>query len=308
MYRFISKQIKNKNIKILKGIPFKNTQSFVNIKTIVFSIFCITLLFTSCVKEDDVQEIPAYIKVTDFNLTTTSQQGENTENITDVWAYVDDQFMGTYPLPVSFPILQEGNHTLKLFAGIKDNGIEGTRVRYHFYKFYEEVIFLTKDSITTVFPTFRYTESANFEIEDFEGVGVDIDTSLNSEVDFEIKTEGNGNKYASAILDGNYLTFELVTKDFENLPQSGSPVYLEIDYKCNQNILIGAFINYPQTVVNKDLLWVTEKEDWHKIYINMTKTVSEAIGNQSIKFYLNLHRTDTTESSWLKIDNLKLVY
>ena len=67
MYRFISKQIKNKNIKILKGIPFKNTQSFVNIKTIVFSIFCITLLFTSCVKEDDVQEIPAYIKVTDFN-------------------------------------------------------------------------------------------------------------------------------------------------------------------------------------------------------------------------------------------------
>ena len=101
---------------------------------------------------------------------------------------------------------------------------------------------------------------------------------------------------------------KVISKDFEDLPQVGSPVYLEMDYKCNHNVVAGAYVNYLTTVVNKNLVNITPKEDWHKIYINLTKTVSEAIGNQSIKFYLNLHRTDTTDAVWFKFDNLKLVY
>jgi len=286
----------------------KNTHSFVNIKTIVFFLFCGMLTFISCTKDEDIQEIPSYIKVDSIQLNSSLDQGENTENITDIWVYANDQFMGAYELPVTFPLLLKDSNNIKIFAGIKDNGISGTRVRYHFYKSYEEDIFLKEDSITNISPEFIYTNSANFEIENFEGVGVDIDTSLNSEMNFEIKIEGNGNKYASAVVEGNHLTFEAVSKDFEDLPQVGSPIYLEMDYKCNHNVVVGAYVNYLTTVVNKNLVNVTPKEDWHKIYINLTKTVSEAIGNQSIKFYLNLHRTDTTEAAWFKFDNLKLVY
>ena len=104
------------------------------------------------------------------------------------------------------------------------------------------------------------------------------------------------------------MTFEVSTDDLEDLPQSGSPVYMEMDYKSNQTFLVGAYINYPQTVDNHDLLLITPKEEWHKIYINMTKTVSESIGNNSIKFYINMFRIDTTETSWLKFDNVKIVY
>ena len=83
---------------------------------------------------------------------------------------------------------------------------------------------------------------------------------------------------------------------------------MEMDYKTNQTLLVGSYINYPQTVANNSLLWVTPKEEWNKIYINMTKTVSEAINNTSIKFYINMFRTDTTEASSFQFDNIKIIY
>ena len=289
----------------MQNIKDKNTHQHVNIKFLSI-LLTTSLIFNSCSKEE-IQEVPSYITISEFSLTTNLNEGSNTENITDVWIYANDQFRGAFELPATIPLLHEGSTNLKIFAGIKDNGISGTRVRYHFYKSYEEDVNLVKDSITLIKPNFQYTENANFEIENFEGVGTNIDTTLNSEVDFDILTE-NGNKYGSALLEGNYLKFEIATDDFEDLPQGGSPVYMEIDYKTNQILLVGAYINYPQTIVNSELLWITPKEEWHKIYINMTQTVSQAIGNNSIKFYVNMFRTDTTEDSWVKFDNIKIIY
>lgn len=283
----------------------KNTHSFVNIKILFISIIVFTL--NSCKKNENVQEIPSYISIKYVNLETTSSQGSNTHNITDVWIYVNEQFRGAYELPATIPILQKDSNNLKIFAGIKDNGITSTRVRYHFYKSYEENVFLVEDSIIEITPTFRYINNSIIESENFEGVGTNIDTTLSSEIDFEVITE-NGNKIAYILLSGGYHLFQAATEDYEGLPQAGSPVYLELDYQSNHTALIGAYINYPQTVVNKDLVWVSPKEEWNKIYINMTKTVSEAINNNSIKFYVNIFRSDTTEDAWMKFDNLKIIY
>ena len=286
---------------------FKNTHHFVNIKKkCIISLFISICLF-SCDKNENIQEIPSYLSVSEINLVTNSNQGSNTHKITDIWLYVNDQFVGAYELPTTVPLLHKDTNNIKIFAGIKDNGISSTRVRYHFYKSFEKNVFLVEDSIVNIQPSFRYTDNAIIEYENFEGVGTNIDTTLNSEVDFEIKTE-NGNKFAYAKIDGNYLKFEASTDNFINLPQQGSPVYLELDYQSNHTALIGAYINNPNSVINKDLVWISPKEDWNKIYINMTKTVSEALGNNSIKFYLNVFRNDTTADAWIKFDNLKIIY
>ena len=292
----------------MQKIKLKNTHSFVNIKFFFYTVVISCLLLVSCDKNENIQEIPAYINISEVELTTTNNQGVNTHNITDVWVYVNDQFRGTYELPATVPILEKDSTNIKVFAGIKDNGISSTRVRYHFYKSYEEDVFLIEDSTLNILPSFRYTESSTIESENFEGVGTNIDTTLKSEIDFIVKTE-NGNKFAYAILSDSFLTFEAATDIFEGLPQVGSPVYLEMDYQSNHTALVGAYVNYDFTVVNKELLWVSPKEEqWNKIYINMTKTVSEAIDNNSIKFYVNVFRTDTTKDAWIKFDNLKIIY
>ncbi|MBT6815627.1 MAG: hypothetical protein HOA49_04395 [Flavobacteriales bacterium] len=292
----------------MKNNSYKNTHSFVNITF----LFLISLFFiSSCDKEENIQEVPSYIHIEDLILTTNSSEGANTHNITDVWVYVESdseiEFRGTYPLPATIPLLKTDSTKIYIRAGIKDNGIAGTRVRYSFYKTFETDVFLVKDSIVNINPNFEYVSNANFEIENFEGVGTNIDTTIKSDIDFEIETEG-GNKYAHAILDDDNLIFEVATEEFENLPQVGAPVYIELDYKSNHDFMVGAYINYPFSVVNRELLWVTPKEDWNKIYINMTGTVSEAIDNTSLKFYINMFRTDTTQDAWIEFDNFKLVY
>ena len=287
---------------------FKNTHYFVNIKKKCIILLFISICIFSCDKNENIQEIPSYLSVSNINLVTNSNQGTNTHKITDVWLYVNDQFKGAYELPSTIPLLHKDTNNIKIFAGIKDNGISSTRVRYHFYKSFEKNVFLVEDSIVNIQPSFRYTDNAIVEFENFEGVGTNIDTTLNSEVDFEIKTE-NENNFAYAHISGDYLKFEAATDDFENLPQQGSPVYLEVDYQSNHTALIGAYINNPTSVINRDLVWISPKEeDWNKIYINMTKTVSEALGNNSIKFYINVFRTDTTKEAWIKFDNLKIIY
>ena len=81
--------------------------------------------------------------------------------------------------------------------------------------------------------------------------------------------------------------FEASTQDLI-LPQQGAPVYLEIDYKSSTEFLVGMYINYSQDVVKRELLWVTPKQDWNKIYINLTSTVSESIGAVSFKVFINI--------------------
>ncbi|MBT5859318.1 MAG: hypothetical protein HOH88_05565 [Flavobacteriales bacterium] len=283
---------------------YKNTQLFVNINLMIILSF---FMFSSCDKTEVSQEIPSYISISEVKLNTTSNQGSNTHNITDVWLYVNDQARGVYPIPANIPILQKDSTNIKIFAGIKDNGISNTRVRYSFYKMYEKDVVLVQDSIIEILPTFYYTSNSNIDYENFEGVGTNIDTTLKSDIDFVVNTE-NGNHFAEAILDNENLIFECATEEFENLPQVASPVYLELDYKSNHIFTIGAYVNYPFLIENRSLVHVSPKDEWNKIYINLTSTVSSAIDNNSIKFYINMLRTDTTEDAWVKFDNLKIVY
>ncbi|MBT7619805.1 MAG: hypothetical protein HN594_01890, partial [Flavobacteriales bacterium] len=166
----------------MKNNSYKNTHSFVNITF----LFLISLFFiSSCDKEENIQEVPSYIHIEDLILTTNSSEGANTHNITDVWVYVESdseiEFRGTYPLPATIPLLKTDSTKIYIRAGIKDNGIAGTRVRYSFYKTFETDVFLVKDSIVNINPNFEYVSNANFEIENFEGVGPNIDTTIKSD-------------------------------------------------------------------------------------------------------------------------------
>ena len=105
----------------------------------------------------------------------------------------------------------------------------------------------------------------------------------------------------------SFFTFQVSTDAIEDLPQAGAPVYLELDYKCNTTFLVGVYVNYP-LVVRKDLLFINPKEDWNKIYINLTGTISESINAPSFSIFVEMMRDfDQTENE-IYLDNFKIVY
>jgi len=270
---------------------------------IIYKIFVFLFIFISCEKDD---KIPSYLKVNNVNLNYNQNFGSITENITDVWVYIEDNLQGVYEIPVEFPVLEEGIKNIRLKAGIKANGIASTRIQYPFYSSFLDTINLVKDETIEIFPTFSYNDAFDAIIEDFENSGTTVDSTISSEIDFTIVNEDE-NKYAFAEIVSPLINFEIATQDL-TLPQQGAPVYLELDYKSSTEFLVGMYINYPQDVVKSELVWVTSKQDWNKIYINLTQTVSESIGAQSFKVFFNMRRNDPSSNEEISLDNIKVLY
>jgi hypothetical protein len=266
-------------------------------------ILLILVSIISC-KKEDVNDIPSYINITNINLDDNA-----THNITDAWVYIDDKLKGVYELPASFPVLVKGKHKLRVKAGIKDNGIAGSRIPYSFYSSYiiEEQEF-NPEEILSITPTVSYLDSVNFFIEDFEGVGIDLETTSTSDTSI-IEFNNGSNNYGGGVLSDSLFIFEITTDELSDLPQSGAPVYLELDYKCNTQFLVGVYVNFPQSsVLQKDLIWINPKQDWNKIYVNLTSTISEAVGADFFKVFIGMQRDFTLDTNTIYFDNIRVVY
>ncbi len=268
----------------------------------------ILLLLTATIliacKKDKTEAIPAYLKIDAITL----NEGSSTDNITDAWVYINEQLQGVYELPAEFPVLESERKHIRIKAGIKINGIASSRIAYPFYKSFIDSATFTPSKTTTIHPTVSYTDSAKFFVEDFEGVGLDISNSTNSDTVLIKLTDSLGNKYAAGILNDSLITFEIATKELFNLPQAGAPVFLELDYKNTTSFLVGVYVNYPESVVQKDLLWVNPKQDWNKIYVNLTSIISQGINASSFKVFIGMRRDFSESQNEIYFDNLKVVY
>jgi hypothetical protein len=269
----------------------------------IIALILVTSVF-SC-KKKDIDNIPSYITINSVIL-----DGNSTHNITDAWVYIDDNLQGVYELPANFPILEKGIHKLRVKAGIKDNGISASRIPYPFYSSYiiDEQDFKNEEN-KLITPIFSYLDNILLDekSEDFEdGHNLVIDAIHNT---FSIPLDEG---YGVIKLTDSILSTQVSTQPFEGLPQAGAPVYLELDYKCNTQFLIGVYINPPPfsglPVATKELLWINKKEEWNKIYVNLTPTISEGVGANSFTIFIQMKRDFSKNENTASIDNLRLIY
>ena len=265
----------------------------------------ILLVFASCQKED-TGGIPTYLKIDNITL----DEGNTTSNITDAWVYINGQLQGVYELPAKFPVLEQGNTDIKVYAGIKNNGIASDRVIYPFYSSDTTNKVLTINASTEIYPTVNIKENIDGQFDDF-----DNGYSFNSDTCFQVLSGGPYGKYGSLSLSDsdsiliteiNYQDFPL---SFDNVPQQGSPTYMELDYKNNTSFLVGMYINFPNSpTLEKGLLWINPKEDWNKIYIDLTQTVSEAIGAETFSIFIKMQRDSNLDENKLDFDNIRIIH
>jgi hypothetical protein len=269
------------------------------------SYLLIILILSSCQKEES-DGIPTYIKVESIYL----DGNDSTLNITDAWIYMNGQLQGAYELPAKFPVLEQGNTNIKVYAGIKNNGIASDRVIYPFYSADTMNKLLTVNSTTEIMPTVNIKENIDGQFDDF-----DNGYSFNYDTCFQVLSGGPFGKYGSLSLSdsSSILLTEINYKDFplsfDNVPQQGSPTYMELDYKNNTSFLVGMYINFPNSpTLEKGLLWINPKEDWHKIYIDLTQTVSEAIGAETFSIFIKMQRNSILNENRLDFDNIRIIH
>jgi hypothetical protein len=266
-------------------------------------------------------EIPSYITIEKIDLVVQDPylQGTASHKIIDAWVYINDDLQGIYEMPATFPVLKSGKNSLKIRAGIKDNGISLLRTPYAFFDFYTLSLDLFPDSIVKVAPVVVYSSSAKFPwIEDFEDPGVTIDSVYPSFVRMKRTTNSaevfEGGASGTVSLDAVNYIFKGESNAAFTLPKGGTSVYLEVNYKTTASINVAVISNNPSGKVEDLALTIipTDKNgvaEWNKIYVNLTSEVS---GNPSATDYKIVFYSNITEqglsSAEISMDNIKLVH
>jgi len=282
----------------------------------LFVVLFLPMLFliTSCKQENLQPGIPAYVYIEPFEFETYyPSQGTDRQLIKDVWVYADGATIGVFELPANIPILKEGPGELRLEAGIELNGIATTRINNPFFEplIIEDFNFVP-DSVVSVLPATSYRESNEFVwMEDFEVPSISLDTSNLGGSAAIIRIQGNdvyeGNYSGKITLDINHQVFEAATFDSYVLPVNGRPVLLEMNYKNDYFFSVGIIEQSASQVIKTEVIILNPKEEWNKIYINLTDQV-RASSASSFKILIRTYITDGTVEANIFLDNFKLMY
>ncbi|MBA3283876.1 MAG: hypothetical protein H0U27_02290 [Nitrosopumilus sp.] len=285
-------------------IKFKHSTS---IFTLLLSLY---LFITSCNIINADETIPSYIYIQPFTFTTDLEtQGFASSKITDGWVYLNDNPIGVFELPAQIPILASGDNEISILPGIKENGISGTAINYQFYQSYLVSINLEEKNIDTIYPTTNYIDDIDFELLDRFELGNPF--LATSESDAAVTTTLDANVFEGLRSGAVYMEqpdyfFRCVTDDaFYFSP--GKTVYLELDYKCDINFEIHLRANkigFP--LITSYVLTITKKDDWNKIYVNLTPQIQFLDGDS---YNLEIHAflpSDQNNAS-LYFDNIKII-
>lgn len=305
------------------------TRSF-TVFPFVLILFC-AVTFSSCMKFEGEQTVPAYIRIDTIGLTCDYYTyGANTHNFIDAWVYIDGDPKGCFELPATIPILKQGPHQLTIYAGIPVNGIKDTRADYTFTApaIYDDVN-LVPDSVITFAPMVTYwPNGANLHvrwIEDFDSGTITMETTSQSDVPFTRvggpmawhDPEGVYSTYsAKVVLNSDTTQFCFAnTEEFTDLPTDGSPCMLEMDYKCSDTCTVGIFYRTNQTVKQEALVRLkptgdsgVEPVEWKKIYITLGPYFNDYKDADYFKVYVSSWYDRNDGPQYFYFDNLKIIY
>ncbi|MBX3163828.1 MAG: hypothetical protein KF900_05060 [Bacteroidetes bacterium] len=286
----------------------------------VVLLFVVTVnffLLVSCKKYGAAN--PAFfIKASHVSVKTNSLNISGSNKITDLWLYVDKQFIGVYPVGNLMPVPNPSNGKIRIdvLAGIENNGISSTRIPLNLYALFTlDTLVKNGTTISRSF-AFEYLPTVVFPwVENFDLPGFQLINSSGSAASFTLASaaesfEGKSMKLEIPSTHADDIA-QVESADYYTLPTSNSDVYLEMDYKCNAPVYIGLVGNTDPT--KKALMQLNPtitdtKNAWNKIYIQLSTMVSIEPVSSKYKVYFQIIKNSEYPNPQLFLDNLKFVY
>lgn len=264
-------------------------------------------VLVSCKKEKLKSNAASFIVVNEAVVTSTLSSMADSHKITDIWLYVDDKFQGVYPIGSVMPIMNNGSANVRLYGGIVNNGIAGTRLPYTFYNPYIYNGNFEAGKTYTIVPTFEYRSGIQIQDDPFLPSGSyyqasgDITPVMIS--DPAKVWSGSGNSIFMTVTDAKPQAM-LKTSTALALPLGGSDVYLEMDYKCNHEITVGVIGG---AVEQRPALTLRPTSTWNKVYISLTTVVSTQPTYTSYQVFVQAIKQPSAPDAEIYLDNLRLV-
>jgi hypothetical protein len=275
----------------------------------LLSIASFLLLISSCKMPND--GIPLYMRMDSVQVNTSSGQGSNSHNITDVWVEANADNVGAFGVPCNIPVLQENDVRFVVSAGVKESGQSGVRVIYPFYTTDTFSIVGVRGEHYSHKPVFTYVTGTQFAFTEnfdltngFEPLNTSITLASSPDVD-PVYGGSRCLKLTVSAADSNEMATTIDTFD---LPE-GLEIWLEVDYKSEVPFYIGfnGYFKGSNTAYPVPVLFVNAQPKWNKVYVKL----SSLMGNlraDTYKIYFEALRPYGTSGGNVYIDNVKLVH
>ena len=297
-------------------------------------------VLNSCRKMEGDQTVPAFLKIDKITIKSDDVlKGSSSSKITDAWVYVDNNIVGVYELPARVPVLKSGVHSVYIRPGIMYDGNSDTRGPNFTYSYYEnDNVEFKEGEDTELVIELGYTQNSdlifneNAENSGF-GLQLETDTAFLSLPDVDLGADDFADPHIVPIeesgkppLDGvskgviackmdkdrKYVcikpisNFDFFTKEAYMQDQ---PCYIEIESRSDIPVLlIMVAYNKDGTSVVNEYAGLNSKEDWTKVYFNITSFISRNYSRAgTVTFYL-VAKNDSDQEKNVFIDNIKLIH
>jgi hypothetical protein len=279
-------------------------------------VFGIVIFLGSCDLINPEESVPSFIHIDEFSFSAAPGEGTSSQKITEVWVYSNGQMLGAYDLPAHIPVLDVGANQVTILAGIKNNGISSTRIRYPFYTSFDTTLQFTPGSEIVLKPRFFYRDDISIDQYDFEGGSNLFNATGTSDVDLtnisnaEQVFEGSGSGYA-ILADGNN---QLLVRTNQILQLSaGKVTFLELNYSTNNTLAAGLY-SFQSGTEKKNLAVLINPTTesigtpvWNKIYIDLGLIPSQNINADHFEIYFEAVADTPGKTVEVFLDNVKLV-
>lgn len=270
-------------------------------------------VLSSCDTQDE--KIPSYLYVEKFTFLVKPGQGSANQNLTDAWISVSGNFYGAYELPVWIPVLEEGLSEVRIIPGYRQDGKITNPFRYALLNPYETTVTLLPRETDTIKPITSYQDGLEFSlIEDFDNRHF-----FNGDRDGDVETKIVLSDSLEALEGPNAGLIELtsghpkIAAEYiinQNIPKSGDPIILELNYKSDIPFSIG-FIGYNATGVEENLINANlfPKSEWTKVYFDFRDIINQSNADYYHLVIVASYRSDNSKPiQRILLDNIKVIH
>jgi hypothetical protein len=262
-------------------------------------------IFTSCDFAETSSPEVSYINVPSATVQTKQGEGAPTEDIREVWCYVDDAFIGVFPIPAKIPIVSnKANSVVSIAPGVKPNA---DRFASREYPFYNAIV--TSATSKSLDAVFTYQKDLVFDfVDDFESNINVFDTPLTSSSPIvAVNTKSDFLTGASSGLIETTLSHpiaEITTQRYYKNVKSGN-IFLELDYKNEVDLYVGAEVETKNSFTSQYKLRLAPSKEWRKAYVDLADLVSKPSVNA---YRVLLAVNKSSQIGKVYIDNVKLIH
>jgi len=276
----------------------------------IVTAFLIGMFWMSCKIINPSEKIPTYVHIDSFAFRQpTAGQGTASHDVTSVSVYYNNNPVGFFDLPVTFPVITTGDSgLLTVSPAVTVNGLHDFQSTYEYYTFDNKILKTNPGKVVMMLDTTGYNAKAHFPwSDDFEsGNGFTSLSGGNLVPDTNAADVFEGHRCGRIDMKPDS-TFYAVAGAYFSMDPAGL-TYLELNYKCSTPFEIGVQVLSSPTSVAADATVLLvggnpNPNGWKKMYISI-QAVAQQFPNETYRILVKgLQGT----GGYILLDNLKVV-